>query len=924
MLLHREIASSLLALSLLAGASAIDVIRVYQPFVNPVPLPNETWWAWNTAAAEFNQTYAGKWGVEILTGSYGDIAKWAATGDPNRGFQIPDVIVTGGQLDDLKAAKTIIPLTSYLDDWATWRPDGDITKDIARASTFPFFLDDEWWGLPVNLDLRPFMYRVDLYQKYLGKTTPPQSWDELVANSLTIQALAKQQDNKDYYGFVVPYNSTDWAVLQWFSPVWLSWGASVATSKCECAINSPAFRGAVKFWTDLWLDESRRIAPYTGNMTYGDYMNMFGDGKVIHWNDGSWGKAFWGNGWLTKLYPCNYDFSAPSATNFSTDRFHIAMMKNPRGPRLRASFMGGSAVAIPSRSTNKDAAMAFIRIFVDPAKFHMQKWVKDGGDVASYMSLQSTQDTRDPALSAKLCQAPYSYPETYPRGFSEYPQLYDQGILPNVLQQVITKNLTVEAATDEACVRMNAIMYPTPEPIAIRSPVGLAIMIITAVLQATCIALVGVLWYLRDQPAIKAIDFNMSATVLIGCAVFLFNTYTYMGPLNLPGCRSSVFLLTLGSGLTLGPCLAKLYRIWTVFESVGIVKANLGPLAMFGIVGGITGIEVALAIIWTAVDPPVFVKTTLPSGARTQICRSANENIDSGFFWAIIAYNVILVLAGLGLAWLSRNAYDRFNESREIGIGFVNVLFLGLVWVLMSIATLTPDFQFWIRAAFQMSMVLALLATLYLPRILKALSSKNGGKDPDFDFSHSRKGQTSQGGSSSTIAFKKQQLEKVKTTELLRAECSVLRTSVLGLKRWSTRKINYLPTLGVIVMDPDSKRGYLGEIYRAGEGTQIIKVKSSSGKEEDNPTYCLTVPASGAQKRTQIFLQFSQPMQASEWESWLIARGVPGAGIAGATSGVFDGNGMRAAKSGALVDESVLGVQEGTSPAMSASAIVPK
>ncbi|KAJ3336005.1 hypothetical protein HDU93_003880 [Gonapodya sp. JEL0774] len=881
------------------SVSAVEFITIYQPLGNPVPPPNDTTWPFNTAAAEFNQTYDGQWAVQIVYASWTQIATYIVTGDPNRGGKFPDVIVVGGAIDNFVRAQSVVPLTSYLNAWAAVRPDGDITKDIARASSFAYFVQDEWYALPIALDLRPFFYRVDLYQKYLNKTTPPSTWDELVSNSLQIQALAKARDNVTYYGFVAPHNASDWATIQWFIPTFLSWGAQIATSNFECGLNSPEFRGAVKFWTDLWLNDTQKISPYTGNLTYSDYMFWFGDGKVIHWNDGSWDKAFWGSGWLTQLYACNYDFS--TTTNFSTNRFHVAMMKNPRGPRVRAAFSGGTGLAIPTGSKMKDAAMAYIRIFTDPAKSHIQLMSK--GSVSPYISVQSLQDTTNPALSAMLCQAPYAYPETFPKSFPEYSKVSDANLIPMMLQQVATGNLTVESATDEACAQMNAIMYPPPQAISYQKPAAIIIVLINALLQVFCLCLVATLFLLRNQPSIQAMDFAMSSTVLFGCIVFLANTYTYIGTLTIPACRSSVFLVTIGSGLILGPCIAKLYRIWTVFEGVGVKKVALRTSTLFSIVGAVTSVELCLAIVWTAIDPPGFVKTTLDSGERTQICRSTSTAVNSGFFWALIAYNAFLLFVGLALAWLSRNAYDRFNESREIAIGFLNILFLGLVWLLMSVATLTQEFQFWIRAAFQMGMVLALVATLYLPRISKALQTR-GGTDEGFDFSRSNRnaGSTSGLSSSSTVALKKQQLEKTKTTELLRAECSVLRSSVLGFKRWSTRKLNYMPTLGLLVMDPDTKRSYLGEIFKVPEGTTFSRMEKGEGNE-DEPTYCLTIPPVGPQKRTLLFIQFSQQFQASEWESWLLSKSAP----TKAKSIVFDGNTQKKADASDLSSKEVSG-----------------
>ncbi|KAJ3339599.1 hypothetical protein HDU93_008016 [Gonapodya sp. JEL0774] len=863
------------------GVAAVETILVYQPFNANPSAP------FLTAAKEFNETYAGKWGVDFVYGSFADLQVWAVSGDPNRGGRMPDVITVGGVVDNLVQAKAVIPLTSYLDDWANFRPDGDITKDIARASTFMYFINNDWWALPISLDLRPFMYRVDLYKKYLNTTTPPQTWEEMVVNSLAIQAMAKANDNATYWGFLAPNNKNDRNAIQVFAPFFISFGASVATSKIECAMNSLQFRSAVKFWTDLATNETRRISPNLTSSTFGDYISRMANGEIIHWFDGPWDKVF--SSPSVKTYPCNTDLSR---VNFTSDKIHVAMMKPLRGPRLRASYSGGSALAIASGSDNKDAAMAFLRIFTDPAKAHMQSWINNGNG-PPFISLQALQDSTVPLVSGMMCQSAYAYPEAYPKSFGEYVKIRDQMVIPKILNQVVSGNLTVDAATDEACAIMDAMVFPPPESVSFSSTVGGVITAVNASLQILCIAVIAMLYWLRAQPSIVAMDLQMSCTVLVGCVVFLADTYTYMGAASVVGCRSSVFLLTIGSGLTLGPCLAKLYRIWNVFESVGAKKLNLRTSALFAIVAAITVPEVVLGIIWTIVDPPSFVKLVTDSGVRMQICRSKSEILNTGFFWAILAYNVALLLAGLTLAWLSRNAYDRFNESREIGIGFMNILFLGLVWVLMSVASLSTDFQFWIRAAFMMSMVLALITTLYAPRIMKAYQSKaspNGGDE--FDFQRSSPGttiSTAVGGGT----FKKT-AGGAKPTDVHRADCAILRSTMGGmLKRWSKRKISYMPGMQLLVLEPDSKRGYPGEVYRVLDGSQLSKLSKSEGVNEDvsNATYCLKLAPIEPQKHVTLLIQFADSAQVLEWETAFNAKvvGSSTAGGSGSQEGSHNG-----------------------------------
>ncbi|KXS21345.1 hypothetical protein M427DRAFT_130836 [Gonapodya prolifera JEL478] len=129
MLAHSAV--SAIALLLFGGAlmpaSALDIISVYQPLVTNMPTFNDTTWAFMTAAAEFNRTYAGRWAIDIVNASWADIATFIKVGDASRGGRFPDVIVVGGTVGK-PGPSSRRPRTS------TTGPHGDPTATSPRTS----------------------------------------------------------------------------------------------------------------------------------------------------------------------------------------------------------------------------------------------------------------------------------------------------------------------------------------------------------------------------------------------------------------------------------------------------------------------------------------------------------------------------------------------------------------------------------------------------------------------------------------------------------------------------------------------------------------------------------------------------------------------------------------------------------------------
>lgn len=80
------------------------------------------------------------------------------------------------------------------------------------------------------------------------------------------------------------------------------------------------------------------------------------------------------------------------------------------------------------------------------------------------------------------------------------------------------------------------------------------------------------------------------------------------------------------------------------------------------------GINAALLIIWTAVDP------LQPSTQVLGQCLGNNTPFQNGIKIAFIAYNAILLLLGSILSFLTRNVNSSFNESKFIAFAVILTL----------------------------------------------------------------------------------------------------------------------------------------------------------------------------------------------------------------------------------------------------------
>jgi trehalose/maltose transport system substrate-binding protein len=203
-------------------------------------------------------------------------------------------------------------------------------------------------AVPYQVHVGVLEYRTDLLREY-GFDHPPRTWSELETMAQAIQTGERAKGQKDFWGYVwqgaaaeaLTCNGLEWQAAEGAGPVIEADGS--------ISVNNPA---TVRSWQRArsWIG---RISPPSVVAYHElDSRNVFDSGRAAfnrNWVGAARGAAIAPDG-ATRLY----GRSSPMA-----DRFGYAGM--PGGPGGRFSMLGGSGLAVPSRSPHPKEAIELIR-----------------------------------------------------------------------------------------------------------------------------------------------------------------------------------------------------------------------------------------------------------------------------------------------------------------------------------------------------------------------------------------------------------------------------------------------------------------------------------------------------------------------------------------------------------------------------------
>lgn len=222
-----------------------------------------------------------------------------------------------------------LPINEYRDQWP------DLEEEFFPGSLQDVFWNEDFYGIPWRVDIRPLIYRTDFLQE-AGFDAPPDTWDEIVEIG---QALTVRNDagNVTRWGFNPGNNNPAQTLLPYY---WQAGGVMLSEDGRTATINNDAMRTALQFLQDLVWEHG--ITSPEIFETSADPLIDFASGTLAM--VGSSGNA-WG---------AQFDRDYPELDGL------WALALNPMGPENRASFSGAGYWGVLRGTDQVEACVEWI------------------------------------------------------------------------------------------------------------------------------------------------------------------------------------------------------------------------------------------------------------------------------------------------------------------------------------------------------------------------------------------------------------------------------------------------------------------------------------------------------------------------------------------------------------------------------------
>ncbi|KAI8812224.1 hypothetical protein BJ742DRAFT_51125 [Cladochytrium replicatum] len=247
----------------------------------------------------------------------------------------------------------------------------------------------------------------------------------------------------------------------------------------------------------------------------------------------------------------------------------------------------------------------------------------------------------------------------------------------------------------------------------------------------TCLLIWFGIWFYRDHPLIKSITPVCCYVIMFGCCVGLLGQLlqTFIPTDSI--CTMRLFLPPLAFGIVFGMLFMKTYRIFLIFgyKRVSLEERTMTNSTLIALTSAIAVFEFIYCIPWLIITFPRATIDVQLSETRP-VCKPAagKDNIYMGFEIGIYLFNGVLGVMTTYLAIRTRHAFERFRESRSIGVAVYSVAMTSLLGV--AIIYGLPKVESFLGAANFVTMAVIFLCStvtpiiLYGPRLLEVVFNR--------------------------------------------------------------------------------------------------------------------------------------------------------------------------------------------------------
>ena len=214
---------------------------------------------------------------------------------------------------------------------------------------------------------------------------------------------------------------------------------------------------------------------------------------------------------------------------------------------------------------------------------------------------------------------------------------------------------------------------------AVNSSLALGIMVLCATLALAKLGLLAYALIHRTAQVFKQAQMPFVTLTIIGGVMADFAPVFFMGPVTTLRCHFFPSWLLISTTLLYGPLVLKTYRVWKIMDNPKMKRVKSSTTLTLASFCLLLTLEVVVAAIFGVVSPVHAETYTFAFSDYASLSRMRCQDGGSAFTFLAFAAVAILVVAGLYLAFKTRNVTSKYTENKAILGAFYTMTFASLV-----------------------------------------------------------------------------------------------------------------------------------------------------------------------------------------------------------------------------------------------------
>lgn len=235
----------------------------------------------------------------------------------------------------------------------------------------------------------------------------------------------------------------------------------------------------------------------------------------------------------------------------------------------------------------------------------------------------------------------------------------------------------------------------------------------------------------RDHSHIRRNSYLVSLVILLGVILSVMGLFFLSFSRTDAFCWITFYLLRTGLVFITTGLFAKNYRIYKIFSNQGASAVNLSEEKLLLWIGAFTVIYLSFpTVIFLTVG---YDAVTLQSKSNIYYkyvqCRISNNTWDDICQLIIDIVLLIIIIASIILAWLTRSVSKEYRESQPLAAFSVILLAISIVLIPLGMTlkdeTNSELFRYVINAEFDTVIIFSALGLLFIPKVFAILKGKS-------------------------------------------------------------------------------------------------------------------------------------------------------------------------------------------------------